>query len=163
MAEREGRYRATTSGASSQVLKVAKPWRPGMRQLGIDVYWVANAADPAAVVRAKARRIINYAVGLHANSISVSFPFYTYGVTSSTLFRRKTTPSAADIAIFLSEAVKSRIRVMLRPILNEDNLFRQHAWRGDDPPASRAAWFASSPTCCCRTPGPRPPGTRRRS
>jgi hypothetical protein len=134
---------AATAGTTSSVLKVAKPWQPGMRQLGIDVYWVANATDPAATVRAKARRIINYAVGLHANSISVSFPFYTYGVTSDTLFRRKTTPSAADIAIFLSEAVKSRIRVMLRPILNEDILFKQNAWRGTIRPAHPAAWFTS--------------------
>lgn len=133
----------TGTVARSLVLRVAKPWRPGMRQLGIDVYWVANTTDPAVVIRAKARRIIDYAVGLHANSISVSFPFYTYGVTSDTLFRKKTTPSPADIAIFLSEAVKSGIRVMVRPILNEDNLFKQHAWRGKINPASRAAWFAS--------------------
>ena len=79
----------TASGASLPVLKVAKPWRPGMRQLGIDVYWVANTTDPAAVVSAKARRIINYAVGLHANSISLSFPFYTDGITSNTLFAQK--------------------------------------------------------------------------
>jgi hypothetical protein len=129
--------------ASAKVRRVTRPWRPGMRQLGIDVYWVANPADPADVVRAKARRIINYAVGLHANSVSVSFPFYTYGVKSDALFRKKTTPSPADIAIFLSAAAKSRMRVMLRPILNEDVLFKQHAWRGVIAPASTEAWFVS--------------------
>ncbi len=152
----------TASGASLPVLKVAKPWRPGMRQFGIDVYWVANTTDPAAVVSAKARRIINYAVGLHANSISLSFPFYTDGVRSDALFARKTTPSPADIAIFLSAAVKSRIRVMLRPILNEDNLFKQHAWRGAIKPAHRAAWFASYTKLLLPYAKVRPPGTQRR-
>lgn len=130
--------------ANSTVLRVAKPWHPGMRQLGIDVYWVANTADSATIIRAKARRIINYAVSLHANSISVSFPFYTYGVRSDTVYRSsKTTPSPQDIAIFLAEARKSRIRTMLRPILNEDILYKEHAWRGSIQPAHPAAWFTS--------------------
>jgi hypothetical protein len=34
------------------------------------------------VVQAKARRIIDYAISLGANSISLTFPFYTYGITS---------------------------------------------------------------------------------
>jgi len=134
---------SAASAASSVVLKVAKPWRPGMRQLGIAVYWVANLLDSATVVRAKARRIINYAVSLHSNSISVSFPFYTYGVTSDTVYRKKTTPSTQDIAIFLAEARKSQIRTMLRPILNEDVLYKAHAWRGSIQPAHPAAWFTS--------------------
>ncbi len=130
--------------ASSRVLKVAKPWRSGMRQLGIDIYWVANPVDTAAIIRAKARRIINYAVSLHANSISVSFPFYTYGVRSDAVYRsKKTTPSPQDIAIFLAEARKSQIRTMLRPILNEDVLYKDHAWRGSIAPAHPAAWFTS--------------------
>jgi Glycoside Hydrolase Family 113 len=134
---------ASATTVDSQALKVTKPWRRGMRQLGIDVYWVANTTDPADVIHAKARRIINYAVSLHANSISVTFPFYTYGVHSDTLLRRKTTPTPADIAIFLAQAAKSRIRVTVRPILNEDVLIKAHAWRGTIAPAHPAAWFAS--------------------
>jgi len=136
---------AKLAGTSSvPVLRVAKPWAPGMRQLGIDIYWVANTADSATVVRAKARRIINYAVKLHANSISVSFPFYTYGVKSNAVYRSaKTTPTPQEIGIFLDEAQKSRMRTMLRPILNEDVLYSAHAWRGSIQPTNRAAWFTS--------------------
>lgn len=132
--------------ATGTVPTVSQPWRPGLRQLGIQVYWTANTHDSATVIRAKAQRIINYAIGLNANSIGVSFPFYTYGITSSTVYAsRGSTPSPADIGIFLSEAAKSRMRVTLRPILNENSLFAQNplAWRGSIEPAELGAWFWS--------------------
>jgi hypothetical protein len=127
-------------------LVVRHPWHPGAVQLGIDVYWVANTRDSAAVVRAKARRIINYAVSLGANSINVTFPFYTYGLTSDVLYAsRQTTPSPAHIELFLAAAAASHIRVMLRPILNESALMAGdvNGWRGDIEPANTGAWFAS--------------------
>jgi hypothetical protein len=131
---------------ASPVPQVADPWTPGQPQLGIDVYWIGNPRDSAAVVAAKARRIINYAISLDANSIGLSFPFYTYGITSDTLYAdRKTTPSPADIGIFLAAAAASHIRVTLRPLLNEAALIAQNpiAWRGSIEPADPSAWFAS--------------------
>jgi hypothetical protein len=125
---------------------VARPWQPGMPQLGIDVYWVANRQDSAPVVQAKARRIIAYAIGLGANSISLTFPFYTYGITSDTVYASPdSTPTPAHLALFLAAAAAARIRVTLRPILNENILVAQNrnAWRGSIQPASTAAWFAS--------------------
>jgi len=125
---------------------VAAVWHQGMPQLGIDVYWVANTTDSDAVIRAKARRIINYAISLGCNSISLSFPFYTYGITSDTVYASPaTTPTPGHIAIFLSEAAKSHIRVTLRPLLNEDVLVAQNplAWRGSIEPTDPAAWFRS--------------------
>lgn len=130
----------------SRVPAVAQPWHRGLRQLGIQVYWTANTRDSAAIVRAKARRIINYAIGLHANSIAVTFPFYTYGITSDKVYvNPRTTPRPAQIAIFLSQAAMSRIRVTLRPILNENALVAQNpiAWRGTIDPADRTVWFRS--------------------
>jgi hypothetical protein len=129
----------------SPVQVVAKPWHSGMRQLGIDVYWTANSVDSDAVIQAKAERIINYAVSLNANSIALTFPFYTYGLTSDTLYASPQTPSPAHIAIFLRAAAESRIRVTLRPILNESALVAQNpiAWRGIIEPANRDAWFQS--------------------
>jgi hypothetical protein len=131
--------------SKSQPTVVADPWRPGMRQLGIQVYWTANKVDPAAVIQAKAQRIIAYAIGLKANSIAVTFPFYTYGITSNVLYRTAETPSPADIAVFLAQAAKDRIRVTLRPILNETALVAQNpiAWRGTISPTDLHAWFAS--------------------
>lgn len=131
--------------ARSAPPQVRKRWHPGLPQLGIDVYWVANSSDSSLVVRAKAQRIITYAVGLNANSIMLSFPFFTYGVTSDKVYASSLTPTPAHIAIFLDEAARSGIRVTLRPILNEDALVAQNrdAWRGSIEPANRAAWFRS--------------------
>jgi hypothetical protein len=125
---------------------VARPWRAGMPQLGIDVYWVANRQDSAAVIEAKARRIIAYAISLGANSISLTFPFYTYGITSDAVYASPdSTPTPAHLALFLAAAAAARIRVTLRPVLNENILVAQdaNAWRGSIQPTSTGAWFAS--------------------
>jgi hypothetical protein len=116
-----------------------------MRQLGIQVYWVANTKDSDLVVQGKARRIINYAISLGANSIALTFPFYTYGLASDKVYASPATPSPAHIAIFLAEAARSRIRVTLRPVLNETVLVAENplAWRGTIQPTSTAAWFRS--------------------
>jgi hypothetical protein len=123
------------------------PWHQGMRQLGIQVYWTANRNDSSdAVVRAKAQRIIDYAITLHANSIAVTFPFFTYGLTSDTVYAKpKVTPSSGHIATFLAVAAQAHIRVTLRPVLNEDALIVRNpqAWRGSIEPHNRAAWFRS--------------------
>ena len=132
--------------ATPPVRVVSQPWHEGMRQLGIQVYWVANKKDPDAVIRDKARRVVSYAVSLGANSIALTFPFYTYGLTSDTLYPdAATTPSPAHISIFLAAAAASHLRVTLRPILNETALIAQNpiAWRGSIRPASVTAWFRS--------------------
>lgn len=149
--------KASTGSGSETVLRhggqpgptvpqVAEVWHQGMQQLGIDVYWVANTRDSAGIIAAKAQRVIDYAISLGANSISLSFPFYTYGLASDTLYASaKTTPSPAHIAIFLQQAAASHIRVTLRPLLNETALVEQNpiAWRGIIEPADQAAWFQS--------------------
>src|SRR5262245_27482270 len=126
------------------VRAVPHPWHPGMRQLGIQVYWAANRYDSSAVIRAKAQRIINYVVGLHANSVAVTFPFFTYGPTSNTVYANpKVTPSPSHIAIFLAVASEAHIRVTLRPVLSENALVAQNrqAWRGSIQPQDGATWF----------------------
>jgi hypothetical protein len=126
---------------------VADPWQPGMRQLGIQVYWTENPNDASdAVVEAKARRLINYAISLNANSIAITFPFFTYGITSDEVYAEPgTTPTPREIEDFLTVAAQSKMRVTIRPILNEDILVQQNAlaWRGSIEPASVSAWFQS--------------------
>jgi hypothetical protein len=137
--------RAVSRDPTVSVRSVLNPWHPGMRQLGILVYWTANPSDSSdAVVRAKAERIIDYAISLNANSIAVTFPFFTYGLTSDTVYARpKVTPSPSHIAIFLAAAAKAHIRVTLRPVLDEDALVARNpqAWRGSIDPRNPAAWF----------------------
>jgi hypothetical protein len=137
---------AAPSPSASAVPQVTDVWQQGMPQLGVDVYWQANPSDNDSVIAAKARRIVNYAISLGANSISLSFPFYTYGLTSNVVYASpQTTPSPEHIAIFLSAAAASHIRVTLRPVLNEDILVQQdpNAWRGSIDPAAVSAWFSS--------------------
>ncbi len=126
---------------------VRNPWRPGMRQLGIQVYWTANRSDSSdAVIRAKAQRIIDYAIGLHANSVAVTFPFFTAGLTANSVYANpNVTPSPSHIVVFLAAAAKAHIRVTLRPVLDETALVTRnvHAWRGSIEPQNRAAWFGS--------------------
>jgi len=126
---------------------VRDAWHKGMRQLGIQVYWTASRTDSSdAVVRAKARRIIDYAIRLNANSVAVTFPFFTYGPTSNTVYAKPNlTPSASHIAIFLAAAAKAHMRVTLRPVLNEDVLVARNpqAWRGSIEPRNRTVWFRS--------------------
>jgi hypothetical protein len=134
-----------TSTAPS-IPTVADPWHQGLPQLGINVYWTGNAQDSDAVIRAKSQRIIDYAIGLGANSITITFPFYTYGISSDTLYAdNPTTPSAAHIGIFLSVAAESHIRATVRPILNEDSLIAENPnyWRGEISPESTSSWFSS--------------------
>jgi hypothetical protein len=138
----------TVSGEPTvRVPTVRNSWHQGMRQLGILVYWTANRSDSSdAVIRAKAQRIIDYAISLNANSIAVTFPFYTYGLTSDTVYAKpEATPSPGHIAIFLAVAAKAHIRVTLRPVLDENVLVAQNpqVWRGTIAPQDRAAWFRS--------------------
>jgi hypothetical protein len=137
---------AQSSPPAPAVPQVANVWQPGMQQLGIDVYWQANTHDSDSVIQAKARRIINYAISLGCNSITLTFPFYTYGLDSDVVYADPaTSPSPAHIAIFLSEAAQSHVRVTLRPVLNEDILVEQNpqAWRGAIQPEVVSAWFVS--------------------
>jgi hypothetical protein len=132
---------------TASVPTVPHPWHQGMRQLGIQVYWTANRSDSSdAVIWAKAQRIIGYAISLNANSVGVTFPFFTYGITSDTVYAKPTvTPSPDHIGIFLAVAAKAHIRVTLRPVLDESALLAQsqQAWRGSIEPRDRAAWFRS--------------------
>jgi hypothetical protein len=132
---------------TASVPTVRHPWHQGMRQLGIQVYWTANRTDSSDTVTwVKAQRIIDYAISLNANSVAVTFPFFTYGITSDTVYAKPTvTPSPSHIAIFLAAAAKAHIRVTLRPVLDENALRAQspQAWRGSIEPQDRAAWFRS--------------------
>ena len=117
--------------------------RPSKYQLGIDVYW-SQGMLPAATVHADAVRIINYTLSLHANSISLSFPFYTQGPRSSTVYVSKTnSPSPAQIGVFLRLAHEADVRTTVRPLLSEITLIPHHIPRAKIRPRSIAEWFRS--------------------
>jgi hypothetical protein len=125
------------------VQTVADPWQPGQTQWGIQVYWQNTASDPPSYTWGKAQRIVNYVVSLDANSLCISFPFYTPDITASTVGAKPTTPSPARVAILIQEARRAGLRVTVRPILNEASLDPPTGWRGAIEPADPAEWFAS--------------------
>jgi hypothetical protein len=117
--------------------------KPSSHQLGIDIYW-SQGTLPAATVHADAVRIINYVLSLHANSISLSFPFYTQGLRSSSVYVSKTdSPSAAQVGVLLRLARQAGIRTTLRPLLSENTLNHTHVPRDKIQPRNIAAWFRS--------------------
>jgi hypothetical protein len=125
--------------------RVAHPWQPGRPQLGVQVYWVDDPADTDDVVREKAHRVLDHVVGLDANAVSISFPFYADAIAANAVHGEAGTPSPQRLAIVLDEAARAGLRTTVRPLLDETNLIEQdnRNWRGELDPADRTAWFAS--------------------
>lgn len=132
----------TTASAAPTVPQVARPWQKGMPQLGVNLYWEDSKDDDDHVTRAKARRMLDYLISLNVNSIAVNFPFVMANAKASGVGPDPDrTPPADRVGIFLEEAAASRMRVAIRPLLDEQSLLP--AWRGKIAPASRDKWFAS--------------------
>src|SRR6266566_3276936 len=125
--------------------QVTFPWKPGRPQFGMNVYWIDDPRDSEEVIRAKARRVADYVVTLDANSVAVSFPFFTSGPRASSVLATRDTPSARRVGVALDEFHRSGLRTTLRPLLDEKALLavNSHNWRGSIEPADRDAWFAS--------------------
>jgi hypothetical protein len=125
--------------------RVLWPWSAGRPQLGVQVYWVDSPADSDEVVRLKARRVLDHVVGMNANAVSVSFPFFTDDITADEVRTDERTPSPDRLAVVLDEAQRSGLRTALRPLLDEADLIVQDVgnWRGVLEPADRDAWYAS--------------------
>lgn len=132
---------AESGAPAPTVPTVARPWQPGMTELGVNVLWEDSKEDDDEVTRKKARRMIDYLVALHANNVALNFPYFMDGVAASTLRPDKLVPSPQRVAIFLQEAQAAALRVRLRPLLDERTL--GEAWRGMIRPADRDRWFAS--------------------
>lgn len=105
-------------------------------QLGIDIDFYTS---PGANVLPTARQDIAYIKSLHANAVSISFPFYS-NKTGSALGPLPGTPSVAPIDALITTAENAGLAVTLRPTLSEAALgeARVH-WR----PADLAAWFTA--------------------
>ena len=81
-----------------------------------------------------------YIKSLQANSVSISFPFFMAGPSSSAVYAKNTTPSPAQLAVLVNNAEAAGLYVSIRPLLDESTLGRSRVhWSPDDP----AAWFVS--------------------
>jgi hypothetical protein len=88
----------------------------GTFQRGIDVDWYAW---PGEDVTAGAERVIAYAESLHANAISVSFPFFMEGNRSGSVHATTATPAPAAMSVLAADARRAGMYFSLRPLLDE--------------------------------------------
>lgn len=105
-------------------------------QLGIDIDFYTF---PGQNVAAAAATDVAYIKKLHANAVSVSFPFFMSGPASPRVYASTATPSPHQLGVLARAAERAHLYVSIRPLLAEGSLGSRVAWRPRDP----AAWFAS--------------------
>ncbi|MGP4008635.1 glycoside hydrolase family 113 [Streptomyces sp. 4N124] len=134
----------TSTPATAQIAKVDKKWKEGMPQWGVQLYWEDNPKHALDYVEKQAKLHSDYLVGLHANSVSVSFPFFTGDLDSTKISGGGKTPTAERLARVLQIFHEAGLRTTVRPLMDETSLDVDNGgWRGKIDPADRDAWFAS--------------------
>uniref|UniRef100_A0AAU1ZYV9 Uncharacterized protein n=1 Tax=Streptomyces sp. NBC_00093 TaxID=2975649 RepID=A0AAU1ZYV9_9ACTN len=134
----------TSDSATAGTARVAKEWKEGMPQWGVQIYWEDNPDHDLEYIEKQAKLHSDYLVGLHANSVSVSFPFYTGDLTSTRIRGGDKTPTPDRLARVLRIFHEAGLRTTVRPIMDEKSLdVANGGWRGKIEPADRDAWFAS--------------------
>ncbi|MFF4748519.1 glycoside hydrolase family 113 [Streptomyces sp. NPDC002514] len=128
---------------TEQVARVDKEWKKGMPQWGIQIYWEDDPRHSPEYIEKQARLQADYLVGLHANSVSLSFPFFTGDRTSTKISAGDRTPTAKRLGEVLRIFHEAGLRTTVRPLMDEDSLEAEDGWRGNVKPADRDAWFAA--------------------
>lgn len=106
-------------------------------QLGVDI---DAYVYPGQNVAAAARTDVDYIESLHANAVSISFPFFVDGPRSDTVTARTSTPTPGQLATIVAAAAKAGLYVSVRPLLDESSIGESRVfWAPSDPDA----WFAS--------------------
>lgn len=123
---------ACTSAAPPPAQTAAVPL-PSV-QLGVDLDFYAT---PGANITAAARQDIAYIKSLHANAVSISFPFFS-DKTGSVLRPLAKTPSVAQLGTLITVAEQAGLAVTVRPLLSQTALGKARVrWK----PAQLDAWF----------------------
>ncbi|MFI5665239.1 glycoside hydrolase family 113 [Streptomyces sp. NPDC051704] len=140
---------ASAAGETEEVLpagpvpKVDRPWKTGMPEWGVQIFWEDKKDHDDAYVERQARKQAAYLVGLKANAVSVSFPFYTEGRTSTKLAAGRGTPTPEHLETVLRVFHEAGLRTTVRPTLDEVVLVPPEGWRGNIKPTDKEAWFDS--------------------
>jgi hypothetical protein len=111
------------------------------KQLGIQVYLheVTTTGSEDYV-----DSILDYVVGLGANSVAITFPLYTDGPNPSRVYADVETPSATRVRDVVARAHDRGLRVTVRPLIDEANIATSPGeWRGSIEPIDVGAWFDS--------------------
>jgi hypothetical protein len=106
-------------------------------QLGADVdlyAWAGLNYEQASAAE------VAYLKKLHANAVTVSFPFFVRSRTSSAVYSTVRTPTLAGLAVFARLAMSNGLYVALRPLMDQGGIGESRAnWA----PRHPKAWFAS--------------------
>jgi hypothetical protein len=109
----------------------------GVFQRGVDIdaytYPGQNVAKAAAAD-------VAYIKSLHANAVSISFPLFMTGPTSSTIYTKASTPTPAQLAVIIRAAERAGLYVSVRPLLDESAF---HFCRCQWIPPHPGQWFRS--------------------
>ena len=103
---------------------------------GIDLYGYKDEDYANAAVAE-----MSYIQSLHANAVTISFPFFMHGALANRVYAKNPkTPTPADLAAVVKAAETVHLYVGLRPLLANYGLgVPRNTWR----PAHIRAWFAS--------------------
>jgi hypothetical protein len=133
---------ATSPSTTGGPPMVKNSWQPGEFQQGIQVYWHTGGTESQ--IQTAADRVLDFVVGLGANSVGLTFPVYTDGAYPTRVYAGTDTPSTANLKLVIRAAEARGLRVELRPTIDEKNIaMTPNAWRGSLQPPDPAAWFAS--------------------
>lgn len=127
---------AASKGSHGPLPSASMVSRPPL-ELGIDI---AFYASPGVDTQSVAQADIAYIKKLHANAVSIAFPFFMRDARSSKVYATSATPSPSAIATVARYAEKAGLYVSIRPLLDENNLEKP---RTDWKPVHMAAWFDS--------------------
>lgn len=106
-------------------------------QLGVDI---DAYTYPGQDVGAAAEQDIAYVESLHANAVSISFPFFMSGRQADSVHASASTPTPAQLAVVIEDAQEAGLFVSIRPLLDETNL---GIARTQFRPTDLRHWFAS--------------------
>lgn len=127
---------ATSGAAKASLIQFIQVARPAI-QLGVGIDFYTYLGQD---VLSAAEKTVPYVKSLHANAISISFPYFMRGEHASAVYASPETPSPAQLAQVASVAEKAGLYVSLRPLLDEFRIGKSRTdWKPDNP----AKWFAS--------------------
>lgn len=110
---------------------------------GFSVLMYGNNSE----VAQRSEELLNRLVADGANIVSLVFPLFQDNSTATEVYPDRSglnrTPTKETMRIFIQTAHNLGLGVMLRPILDEENIAKDGKWRGNIEPKDRAAWFNS--------------------
>jgi glycosyl hydrolase family 113 len=132
---------ATTLTAPPAAAPATLPQRPSTGQRGVTMLLYGNY-DSDASYAGKVSAYLDHLKGLGVDSVSLTIPLFQSAWNSVDPHPDPArTPSVGNVRSFVQQAHQRGISILLRPLIDDQNLYSAH-WRGTiDPSPNQAAWF----------------------